>query len=162
MAPGETARIQLSRATRNRTRRLRPAWIQMSLHIRVVSSGSILFAIRPYKFYRNFIRTVSMDHDETARMCGLMLIHAGRKHTMLVFLCCGWIISNILYLRLFNVFRFRQSRFILCKFGSSVGVIMQNCTCDPCRELVCLKKKFAKQKICWYLNVYNLPATSKY
>jgi hypothetical protein len=56
--------------------RLRPAWIQTSLRIRAVWSGSMLLAIR--------LSTCYMVCNRTAWI-RLVWIHAGRKRTLLVF-----------------------------------------------------------------------------
>jgi hypothetical protein len=71
--------------------RLRPAWIQTSLRIRAVWSGSMLFAISFYTCKR----VGKQQHG--------CWIHAGRKRTMLVLSWCGSYIfdfSTTLLLRL--------------------------------------------------------------
>jgi hypothetical protein len=67
---------------------LRPAWVQTSLRIRAVWSGSILFAISFFTCYR----VVSERHgswSDCADMRKLVWIHAGRKPIMLVLSCRG-------------------------------------------------------------------------
>jgi hypothetical protein len=67
---------------------LRPAWIQTSLCIRTVWSGSMLIAIGFSTCYRVCKQTAWI----LIRLRKLIWIHAGRKPTMLVFSWHGSII----------------------------------------------------------------------
>jgi hypothetical protein len=73
--------------------RLRPAWIQTSLCIRAVWSGSMLFTYKLYNSRKT--DSDSMDPDQTTQMRRLVWIHAARKPIMLVLLWRGSFVSSV-------------------------------------------------------------------
>ena len=66
--------------------RLRPAWIQMSLRIHTVSSGSMLFAIRPYRYCWSISQTktyaILKVFQCLKQLCRELVqtSHTGRRH----------------------------------------------------------------------------------